>query len=101
MPTVQTETEPATPTKPPPTLTAYEEMSLRDSALTPTLPAAVTVEPTPTTAATLEFAVPMSTPPATPTKPPPIPPAMVSDLNLSTADTLTEASESSVEPPTT
>src|SRR5260370_12387455 len=98
MPAVQTETEPATPTKPPPMLTAYEEMSLRDSALTSTSPAAVTVEPTPTTAATLEFAVPMSTPPATPTKPPPIPPPTVSDFTRSTADPLTDTSASTLAP---
>ena len=41
-------------------------------------------------AATLESAMPMSTPPATPTNPPAAPPATVSDLKASTAATLTE-----------
>ena len=39
---------------------------------------------------TLEFATPMSMPPATPTNPPATPPATVRDLKLSTAETLTD-----------
>ena len=88
VPMLHTDTDPETPTKPPPTEIASVRMSFVARAYTPTSLLAVAVVFDPIDAVVSALTTPMSTAPAMPTSPPAAPPPRVKVFTLFAASTL-------------